>query len=275
MSKNKNLKQKIRGSVSIEAALVFPLFILIVIVIAIVCRISVATSNLKHIALLNADSFATSTESVADFVLVRLNAKKQWIAGEDGLKLVGPTRASGEVSVKAKATVKCYVPFFNISPIRISQTGVSLEWIDNGSGNDEQNQENVWNLPPMERGNVIQTHFGRNLPEFFPSICIFKNSKAVSIISMDVTLKTYTEPGGIEKEISKAGQNLSDFSGGQNGSVIILDSQVIVKELWIVIPAGQLTAIQENEIANALKVVTSKGVKVKVIEYLKKGEIKK
>ena len=260
-----------KGSISIEAALVFPILLLIVCLFVIQVRVSLTTANLKHIALTNADFFATSPESVADLVLLRLNAKKQWNTGDGNLKLVGPIRTQGDVCVTAKTKVKGAVPFMNMKSVELVQKGFSLDWTSNLKGESKVPEKNVWDLAPIQRGVEIQKHFGRNLPKFFPTICIFELGKVVSIISIDVTAKTYLNPGGIEKEIAEGGAELASFTGGENTGVSVSSSQILVKELWIVIPSGSLTATQDNELSNAIKSVQNQGIIIKVIEYQSKG----
>ncbi|MEI6603442.1 MAG: hypothetical protein WCL54_08135 [Clostridia bacterium] len=262
----KSTRKAQRGSIAIEAAIVFPVFVMIFVLFAVFFRLSVATVNLKHITLANADNFAAQSESIADFVLLKRNAKKQWIAGESGLKVTGPMRSLGKVTVTGNVTIQNTVPFLKWKPFVLKQTSTSLDW-KSDAAQDETDQESVWSLPPMERGNVIQAHFGRNLPKFFPTICKFDTGVAVSMISLDVTSKSYLTTGALEEEIREASQALADFSGGEDAGVSVTGTQIKQKELWIVIPGGSVTAAQENEIAGAIAAAKARGIGVRLIEY--------
>ncbi len=71
-------------------------------------------------------------------------------------------------------------PIFLLPEIYIIQRSYARAWQDGelGSGLSKGNiGDNVWDLKPMERGKEIQRREGRNLPEFFPVIAIFKIRK--------------------------------------------------------------------------------------------------
>jgi len=258
-----------QGSIAVEAALIFPLIILIFCVLAVLFRVSIATANLKHIALVNSDFFSTSPETIADKVVLRLNASKQWFAGEGSLKLEGPSRIQKKVTVVAKSSMEYRLPFINLEPLIVHQAGVTLNWISEDE--NALSQDSVWSLTPISRGLAIQKHFGRNLPEYFPVISSFEAGKAVSIVSLDLTLKTYANAGETERLIRSEGQKLHDFKGGSEAGVNVSAGDITLKELWIVVPEGSISAAQENEISNAIQELTSKGIKVSLIEYQKKG----
>ncbi len=259
-----------RGSIAVESAVLFPMFLMIFMVFGLMFRVSLATMNLKHIALVNADHYSCSPESLTDIVLLRVNAKKQWVSGEGKLGLTGPNREGGEVTVVAKTTLSNTIPFLNLGPLKISQRAVSLDW--KSSQTDEVlGLGSVWDLSPMARGSAIQKHFGRNLPQFFPTICKFEGGVALSIVSFDVTLKTYQEPGGLNNVVLEAAQKLADFSGGEDEGVAVKGQEIKTKELWVVIPAGAVSAAQENEIAGAISSAKKYSLDIKLIEYQTKG----
>jgi len=259
-----------RGSIAVESAVLFPIFLMIFMVFALIIRVSLATMNLKHIALVNADHYSCSPESLTDIVLLRVNAKRQWVSGEGKLWLTGPNREGGEVSVVAGTTLSNTIPFMNLAPLKISQRAVSLDW--RSSQTDEVlGSGSVWDLSPMARGSAIQKHFGRNLPQFFPTICKLEGGQALSIVSFDVTLKTYQEAGGLSAEILEAAQKLADFRGGEEDGVAVNGQDIKSKELWVVIPAGAVSAAQENEIADAIASAKKYAFDIKLIEYQTKG----
>ncbi|MEI6132174.1 MAG: hypothetical protein WCQ41_05050 [Bacillota bacterium] len=258
-----------KGSIVVESAIIFPAFVIIFVVFALIFRVIVSTTNLKHIALTNADSFSSTETSLADEVKLFVDSKKQWVMGEGNVKVDGPNRRNGRVEVLAKGFVVNALPLFNFDKVLISQKGISLDWYEDDKGN-AISEENVWRLSPFSRGKAIQKHYGRNLPEFFPTYCIFEGGKGVSILSIDVTNDTYLRAGEIEKTIEETINEVKTFSGGENAGITLSAAQITSKEIWIVVPEGSLSAAQENEISESIASARVYGITIRLLEFQKK-----
>jgi hypothetical protein len=65
--------------------------------------------------------------------------------------------------------------------------------IQNGLQTIQSNIQNLWNMNPSTRGNLIENLLGRspNLAQNFPVIDRFKNGLATSIKSLDLGAKSY------------------------------------------------------------------------------------
>jgi len=134
--------------------------------------------------------------------------------------------------------------------------------------------ENVWKLPPNERGREIEEIFGGNLPEFFPVIDCFDytSGEAVAIVSIDTTLEVYSSGLGIKKVIMEKAAALAAFNGGKSGDAAIESFEIKSKKLLVVLPENELSDKQETCFEEALLDSAAMGLEVVARRFQKVGK---
>ena len=112
--------------------------------------------------------------------------------------------------------------------------------------------QNVWNLNPFARGNVIERMLGGNLVRNNPTIDFWDDvtGTARSIKSIDLNAATYQNINNLTNKVQGYINSLVNWPGTQNwNNVRILSGQVQVKEVLLAIPpnptAAQLAALQQ------------------------------
>lgn len=139
------------------------------------------------------------------------------------------------------------LPINFLPRVNIIQRSVVLAWLDgdreSNDSKEQQNQEDVWKLAPLERGKKIQVLQGRNLPAYFPVISKFdnKSGEAVAIRSIDLEDATYLKPNNVKTKINSFIKELKAFKGGKSGDVVISESEIRSKKLVIFVPKGTIT----------------------------------
>ena len=142
------------------------------------------------------------------------------------------------------------------------------------SDNASAPSNSKWNLwddwDPKIRGRVIEKLFGRNLPKDFPGIDRFDGGLATSIKSIDLADKSYRKISHLRSTLKGYLEDLDRFNGRKFDGVAVKGSDIIAKELLVVIPGilryrptkAQLSVITEIE-----KLASQKNIRVVVAEF--------
>lgn len=121
---------------------------------------------------------------------------------------------------------------------RYLQAAVPL-WIGSGD-HDPADDDGLWSLDNLTRGQIIRQRLGTGLPYDFPVIASFTGDRATAVCSMDLTAPTYESAGNIEKRIISQVERLAAFSGTvyrrENEVITITAEQIKSRELVVVIP---------------------------------------
>ncbi len=131
----------------------------------------------------------------------------------------------------------------------------------------------VWKLPPLQRGVVIEkTALGRapNLSSSvhnYPVIDDFTNNIATSIKSIDLTAKSYANVSQLKSKIRSYARTLDQFEGDQTTRVAG-EGAIAGKELLIAVPKGVATAVQKAAITEVTAELSGElpGVGIKIVE---------
>jgi len=123
--------------------------------------------------------------------------------------------------------------------------------VQNGLQTIQSNVQNLWNMNPSTRGNVIENLLGRspNLAQNFPVIDRFKNGLATSIKSLDLGAKSYQNLTTLTRTVEGYVNKLANWQGANWGGARI-DPQIIRgRELQLAIPPNasqaQMAALQQ------------------------------
>ncbi len=126
----------------------------------------------------------------------------------------------------------------------------------------------VWDLPPFERGRVLERRFPINLPSNYPTIDYFRRGVAASVKSVDLLSETYQSPTKLNSVLRAYARKVSQFKGCKKwGSAPRITSRdVLGRRLDVVIPPGaspeQLAVIDRvvaygKSLPNPVEVVVS------------------
>lgn len=86
----------------------------------------------------------------------------------------------------------------------------------NADDEEKKMHDNVWNLPSLDRGAYFQQMEGANLPYNYPVLSSYVDGKATSIKSMDLTAPSYQKIENIDKQIDEYALRLLNFQGTTN-----------------------------------------------------------
>ncbi|OPX46279.1 hypothetical protein CLHUN_00950 [Ruminiclostridium hungatei] len=159
--------------------------------------------------------------------------------------------------------------------IQISQTASVCIWAgENGIGGEENGEaeKTVWDMSNIKRGQAIRKLQGANLPFNFPTVASFKNGTATSVKSLNIDEPYYKDAVSLEKKISGYVKKLDEFWSGSCGDISINESEILRKELILVIPETELSSDQQNVVDRCVKLAELRGITLNVIKaYGKKG----
>ena len=260
------LKSK-KGSATVEAALIFPIVILLLVLFEYVLKAGQTRAVVKHTA------SALSVREMAGAVAAprydpdadHLFLKRM---GDSVNYVNGNTALGGSVmEASSSADIKIAIPFVNIRRLRYSAS-VKVPVYDYDTGNDEADGDSVWSLPSFDRGRKIEEAFGGNLPDKFETLDIFTaGGQGVKIVSVDISKQTYAGGSRFYKIIEKAVKDIAAFSGAEEEGVSIRGEDVKSRSVWIVVPEGVMSEYQRKQFERAVQFGNQSGVEVKLIEY--------
>lgn len=122
----------------------------------------------------------------------------------------------------------------------------------------------VWNLNPFERGQVIEQALGQNLPRNFPTIDRFANGIVTSIKSLDLNAATYQNAATLNRTITGYIDSVANFGGRSWAGVNVPGSSITGRALDLAVPGAGNTA-QQRVINQAVQYGASRGVTVNVV----------
>jgi hypothetical protein len=120
--------------------------------------------------------------------------------------------------------------------------------IQNGLQTIQSNVQNLWNMNPFTRGNVIENLLGisPNLAQNFPVIDRFKNGIATSIKSLDLGARSYQNLTTLTRTVEGYVNKLASWQGANWGGVRIDPQMIQVRELLLAIPPDASQAQMAN-----------------------------
>ncbi|KNY25071.1 TadE/TadG family type IV pilus assembly protein [Pseudobacteroides cellulosolvens] len=219
-----------------------------------------------------------------DIVLKKLNI----IGGYDGLDFTGTTLFKDKKTIKivVSYTIEPITPLPIIPELRIEQKALVVGWLDGDgqhskrlqnkdedSKNEDGEEDNLWDLGALARGNEIIRRFGGNvINRTGGAVDIFdvNTGTATNMRSIDVTLSSYSDINKLKKEIVSEVNLTKDY----NSKVVVIQNgkktefSIKNRNVRIIIPKGTKTA----EITGLETELNSgkPGVKLTIEEYIEK-----
>jgi len=129
-----------------------------------------------------------------------------------------------------------------------------------------QEGSQVWQLPAVRRGVEIEIRrAGRyRLPPGFPVVDMLRQGTAVSIKSIDVSLKSYRQGSRLLYRLKGYVNKLIDFRGATWGGRTVRGN--VNKELEIIVPRGKATDSQQKVFDEVVEYGRLNGISVKFTE---------
>ncbi len=200
------------------------------------------------------------------------------VEGFDGISFTESTMLADGRSIDITAVYNISFPFLaNLLPqITIRQTASVCIWAgENGvTTREEEGQpgKNLWDLPNIKRGSEIRKLQGANLPFNFPVIARYESGTVTSIKSLNIDETYYKDSVSLRKKINGYINKLEEFNGDTSGEYSISSTQILRKELVLVIPETEVSMSQQSVINKCIELARSKGITLRVIKaYGKQG----
>lgn len=131
--------------------------------------------------------------------------------------------------------------------------------------------ESVWDLSNFRRGKVLQSLYGRNLPNFFPDIDFFREGTVGTIRSIDHTKKYYESSECFAFVLEKLLKQLRDFEGASYGNININTSDIRRRELILIFPENTFSAEQQAVLEKFETKCTKNGISLVIERYQRSG----
>lgn len=126
---------------------------------------------------------------------------------------------------------------------------------------------NIWALSNFQRGEAVQSLYGRNLPPFFPDVDFYRDGTVGTIRSIDHTKKYYTDQNAFRNVLCKLVSQLHDFNGASYGETVIDPVSIRTRELILVFPENDFSAGQQAVINELTLRCNRMGVGLKIERY--------
>lgn len=162
------------------------------------------------------------------------------------------------INVKESLYVKpCSMGIKNINDIKISYYYMYYD---------------VWKKDKLIRGKEIGNYFGNNLGYKFYGIDKLDNRRLESIVSIDITKKTYNTDENLYNRIKYKIDQLYNFKNGIKNGVTVLNTQYDYKKMTVVIPDEKISDRQNQMLEKAKIYCDNKNITFNIIILgVKKG----
>ncbi len=214
----------------------------------------------------NMKAFEVLTKTIVLQHIEKHSQKLHIMNGVNGLDFSESTFLldNKHVDVVVRYKLKLPLPIDILPDIHIVQRVLVRAWLG-GEGADLSDEDvggDIWGLPPMQRGKEIQNIFGReeSMPHNFPVIAKFANGKATSIKSINLTDDTYQKSSNVKYKVKGFINDLDQFKGAKVRGFEIKESQIISKELILVVPKDSMNSDIQTTIEWCKRYARSKGI---------------
>ena len=121
-------------------------------------------------------------------------------------------------------------------------------WLYGGCSRYTIDEINVWELPSLKRGRVLEEIYGSNLPSFFPVIDIIdRNTGVVAMLySIDGTAPTYNSERELLRKVLKMAEKLAAFEEGECDGVVVKKKEVKSRKMILILP-DNLNGVENAE----------------------------
>ncbi len=121
-------------------------------------------------------------------------------------------------------------------------------WLYGGCSRYTIDEINVWELPSLKRGRVLEEIYGSNLPSFFPVIDIIdrKTGVVTMLYSIDGTAPTYNSERELLRKVLKMAEKLAAFEEGECDGVVVKKKEVKSRKMILILP-DNLNGVENAE----------------------------
>lgn len=180
-----------------------------------------------------------------------------------------------EFTICATVESDLLVPWIFGGKSIVTTAGASADaWLYGAFSGYDVSDINVWELNQMKRGTVLNSIFGGNLPQMFPTIDIFdsKGKSVTAIISIDTTKKTYKDPATLTNQLIKEAKRLKAFTDGTCDGVTVTENDYTQKELLVIFPENLQTEEQIMATYEAMLECINLGILIRFESYQRSGD---
>lgn len=145
---------------------------------------------------------------------------------------------------------------------------ISAKWSGDGIVTPKQN---IWDIEPLERGDIIHNMMGSNLDRNFPVLDIYDEytKQATSIISINTQDASYKSGSDFKHKITQQIDAINNYTGSKSGDVIIDSKDIYQKSVIVVIPNEKLTDAQTRQINEVMSYAKSLDIGIEIKKYQK------
>ena len=121
-------------------------------------------------------------------------------------------------------------------------------WLYGGCSRYTVDEINVWELPSLKRGRVLEEIYGSNLPSFFPVIDIIdrKTGVATMLYSVDATAPSYASERELLRKVLNMAEKLAAFEEGECDGVTVTKKEIKSKKMILILP-DNLSGLENAE----------------------------
>lgn len=167
------------------------------------------------------------------------------------LDALGPYSQSNEDDQTTEFWIGATLPFLAMLPPAAGAEAASI----------------AWELGWAARGIYISEQRGANLPALFPGVDKWLDGVATSIKSIDLTATTYQDATRLTYRLNDYVNKLIFFDGASFGDYQIEASNINGRVLDLVVPKGNMTAVQRAAISAAKARAKAFGVELIVTPF--------
>ena len=133
----------------------------------------------------------------------------------------------------------------------------------------EKREDNIWNENQFTRGKQFRKRYGANLPSNYPVIAAYNSGTVKSIKSIDLTAPSYQTEMSIKHRINNLANKLANFTGTDNWGreKISIKSQDIRNRVLLIIVPENSPDYSVNVIKNLKLEWQRKNIKIELIMY--------
>lgn len=135
---------------------------------------------------------------------------------------------------------------------------------------EENKKDEVWLLGNFERGQILRSEFGANLPFSYPVIAKWSGNTATSIKSIDLTAPEYQSGNALFYKVKQDIQALQSFSGTPNGfgksEVVINEENIANRVLLIIIPENSPENVY-NTLESSIDYAAERNIQIVIQKY--------
>ena len=127
--------------------------------------------------------------------------------------------------------------------------------------------QRVWEMNPLQRGQVLHRLLGQNLPDRFPVVdrMVWEEGRMISIKTLDLGAKSYQNLERLQRVVQGYIQKLAEFQGAPYSGVRIEPEHIKIRELWLVIPGA--SEAQWKVLQVLQEAATKSGIILRIIQY--------